>query len=141
MMLPSEVCQMYQVQACHICDNLGCGDNTNPVKAKLDEAQEISKAALKKQIELQAKANDFDEAQDEAIQQAAIVGRLGEQVDSLQGKPERAQAKIRAVEEWANDPAMNWLDKPDPKELDAILDDNPLCKGCEDREADYGTDD
>ena len=113
----------------------------NPPKTTVQRIAELE-AKLEEQRLIAEKATaDCNEAQDEAIQQAAIVGRLGEQVDSLQGRLDRAQAKLRAVEEWANDPAMNWLDKPDPKELDAILDDNPLCKGCEDREADYGTDD
>ena len=53
--------------------------------------------------------------------------KLQAKVDAMSGTthwcPECVELKgvIERVREWANDPAMNWLDKPDPKELDAII--------------------
>lgn len=35
---PTELCHKFQVQNCHFCDNIDCGDNTNPIVEKLRNA-------------------------------------------------------------------------------------------------------
>lgn len=41
---PSEICGKYQVQACHICEHMGRGDNTSPTKIKLTTVKKYIKA-------------------------------------------------------------------------------------------------
>ena len=45
-MKPSEVCAVYSVQNCHVCDRIECGDNENPLVKKIKESEEANKAAL-----------------------------------------------------------------------------------------------
>ena len=46
---PAGQCAKFHVQACHVCENMDCGDNISPGKKRIDEL-EHENAELKKRV-------------------------------------------------------------------------------------------
>jgi chromosome segregation ATPase len=86
---PSQVCERYHAQACHVCERAECGDNTSPAVVALRETRAELQAL---QERLDAVLEHAAEAQAERDGLAAYVSRLIREVDD---ESARAAAEAR----------------------------------------------
>ena len=40
---PSEICKKYNIQNCHFCDDIDCGDNTSEARKIIDDFIAVTK--------------------------------------------------------------------------------------------------